>query len=344
MKRRRDGRLNRMSRRQKITGMVLLPVVAALVLVPWTLHGMAKEDRRHARFYNTGKTINAFLSSYCKGIAAAIEGGDPSPVAAFYSDQYSSPGRGRWTWGAEEPETGAVVMRRLKAGAADAGMPELAAENGEYLAGFRSLDKAICKIDLIEEVELEVSAVLTAKLILDGIDGEDRSFQDRHILRWHLVNEAGPSGTAGGDTGSASGVTPYVWRIARDELVEGIRVAGDRSGLVEIDAVAAGIDFERRRDPNLDMKRFASRLRFGVIQHAGGGLSAADYDGDGRPDLLLLDGERLRLYRNVGTTEEGEPRFADVTAEAGLDGIGRSHAGIFVDCYGDGGDVLSLGR
>ncbi len=344
-----------MSKRKKIAGLILVPLVAVLILVPVTLRGMAKEDERHAQFYNTGKTINSFLSDYCKGIGAAVAESDPSKTAGFYSQSYRSPARGRWAWGAEEPETGVAMVARLRDGEADFTPAELAAETAEYFAGIDSLEKTICKIDLISDVELEKSAVLTVKIILDGTGVDGRFFQDRHIVRWHLANEAG-------------GEEAYAWKIVRDELVHGVRVAGDRSGLLEIDVAAAGIDFEHRRDPNLDMKRYSRELKFAVIQHASGGISAADYDGDGRPDLLFLDGESIRLYRNVtgaGETEPpagdessaggepsavGEPpaagdlRFVDVTAQAGLDGLGRTHAGIFADFDNDGDRDLFLGR
>ncbi len=54
-----------MTRRQKrISGLFLAPLLVLLIAVPWTLHGMAEKDLEHAKFYNTGKTINAFLKSY----------------------------------------------------------------------------------------------------------------------------------------------------------------------------------------------------------------------------------------------------------------------------------------
>ena len=352
-----------MARRHRVSGLILVPFVALAVLVPLTLHGMSKEDRRHARFYNAGKTINGFLSSYCEGLEASVAESDPAKTDAFYSAGYRAPGRGRWVWGAEEPQTGVAVTARLSRGGADFSSAELAAENADYLAGIAKLDKTICKIDLIEEVEPvspeagernRASAVLTVKIILDGESADGRFFQDRHIVRWHLVNEAGAE-------------EAYAWKIARDELVHGVRVAGDRSGLVEIDSASAGIDFEHRRDPNLDMKRYARELEFAVIQHASGGISAADYDGDDRPDLLFLDGERLRLYRNLGPAGPGSDpaaaapgraaqsgqaqpasggpfRFQDVTVEAGLDGIDRTHSGLFADFDNDGDRDLFLAR
>src|SRR5262249_8404196 len=131
------------------------------------------------------------------------------------------------------------------------------------------------------------------------------------------------------------------WRIARDELVEGVRVAGTREGFLEVPPGSAGIDFRHERDPHLDPTR--TPLKFGVIQHAGSGLSVVDYDNDGRPDLFFADGKRCRLYRNV-TEEPGKLRFVDVTGPAGLDGIDRANAGIFADVDNDGHKDLFVVR
>ena len=65
-----------------------------------------------------------------------------------------------------------------------------------------------------------------------------------------------------------------------------------------------------------------------ILESLGGGVALFDYDGDGRTDLFFpggghfmkegkrfrVEGKPVRLYRN-----EGGWRFADVTAEAGLD-------------------------
>src|SRR5207244_5124092 len=51
------------------------------------------------------------------------------------------------------------------------------------------------------------------------------------------------------------------------------------------------------------------------------GCAAADYDGDGWPDLLVTGWGRLALYRNVADpAAPGGRRFAEVTRQAGLDG------------------------
>ena len=49
------------------------------------------------------------------------------------------------------------------------------------------------------------------------------------------------------------------------------------------------------------------------------GLSAGDYDNDGWPDVYVstLKGRNF-LFRNMGATPDGTPRFEDVTEEAGL--------------------------
>ena len=49
-----------------------------------------------------------------------------------------------------------------------------------------------------------------------------------------------------------------------------------------------------------------------AIRRGGYALAAADYDGDGRPDLLVGGWGPVKLYRNTGK------RFVDVTAAAGL--------------------------
>ena len=347
-----------MTTRQKVSWVLVVPFVAALVLVPLTLHGMARQDDQHARFYNLGKTINGFLGSYCQGVEAALAEDDPARVTGFYSQDFRSADRGNWTWSAPRAESG-VTVSHLRAERSAVTLADLATETEEYLGGFRALDRTICRIDLIEQIELGRRAVLTVKLIYDGVDPQGRFFQDRHLVRWHLVNQV-------------AGEQAYSWRIEDEELVEGVRVAGDRGGLVEVDLDAIGIDFEHQRDPNLDMKTYRSDLKFGVIQHASGGISAADYDLDGRPDLLFLDGRRIRLYRNItdravtgedlaeedvaeagqaetGSETDSEPeswgaRFEDVTAEAGLEGLGRTHAGIFADFDNDGDRDLFLGR
>ena len=158
------------SQKKAMSSAVLVPCVAVLVAVPWSFHGLSREDDRHARFYNTGKTINGFLSSYCAALESAHVRGDASLLSALYASDYRSEGRGRWEWSAEDLVGEVSVLHRRAAGRADYGRQELADELRADLDEIAAIDRAVCKIDLIEEVDLDRGARLTVKLILDGVD------------------------------------------------------------------------------------------------------------------------------------------------------------------------------
>jgi hypothetical protein len=222
-----------------------------------------------------------------------------------------------------------VAVSRLRAdGRQTYGPADVRGELAAYLAGLTAVDDVKVKIDLIEHAAPERRATLTVKFILDGRDRAGAYFQDRFFYRWHLENEA----PAGAECG---------WRIVRDELVEGVRVAGARDGFRAVPPASAGVDYVHARDPHLDPEK--CELKFGVVEHAFGGVSVADYDGDGRPDVFFPDGVRSRLFKNV-TERPGEPRFVDVTDQAGLGGIDRANCALFVDLDNDGHKDLMVVR
>jgi hypothetical protein len=68
------------------------------------------------------------------------------------------------------------------------------------------------------------------------------------------------------------------------------------------------------------------------------GCAAADYDGDGRTDLLLTGYRTLALYRNEGG------RFRDVSGAAGIRDTGWSTSAGFADYDGDGWLDLYVAR
>ncbi len=96
-------------------------------------------------------------------------------------------------------------------------------------------------------------------------------------------------------------------------------------GFVLVPPSQSGIAFTNRLD---ELAGAANRILYN-----GAGLAAADYDGDGRPDLFFCDlGGRNRLYRNLG-----DWRFEDTTSAAGLDQVlPETRGAVFADLNGDG--------
>jgi hypothetical protein len=81
-----------------------------------------------------------------------------------------------------------------------------------------------------------------------------------------------------------------------------------------------------------------------ILETTGGGVAIVDYDNDGRPDVFLVNGDRLsssgsdaaprsHLYRN-----NGDGTFADVTDKAGVGGAGWGQ-GVCAGDYDNDGNV-----
>jgi VCBS repeat protein len=83
-------------------------------------------------------------------------------------------------------------------------------------------------------------------------------------------------------------------------------------------------------------------LRYQVVRHAIGGASAADIDGDGRDDLLLTQGDGLRLFLNRQDAEGGL-RFVEGTRAWGLGGVAHPNVALALDFDGDGDRDLFVG-
>jgi len=92
-----------------------------------------------------------------------------------------------------------------------------------------------------------------------------------------------------------------------------------------------GVRFENRLRDSRELNVFTYRNYYN-----GGGVALGDLTGDGLPELMLTANQRdavgNRLYLN-----EGQFRFRDVTAEAGVGGTGFWATGVgFADVNGDG--------
>jgi tetratricopeptide (TPR) repeat protein len=75
------------------------------------------------------------------------------------------------------------------------------------------------------------------------------------------------------------------------------------------------------------------------------GCSVADFDNNGRPDLLITGAGRVWLFRNGGSAGKDAGRFEDVSAEAGLDKVTAVCLGAtFVDLDQDGDLDLVIAR
>src|SRR5712691_1216086 len=75
---------------------VIVVAVLAIAIFALSLYVMARKDKEHERFFNTGKSVNQFLAAYKHGLEEAFKKKDASEIARFYSSRYASPGRGRW--------------------------------------------------------------------------------------------------------------------------------------------------------------------------------------------------------------------------------------------------------
>jgi hypothetical protein len=323
-----------MSKRKLLKRLAKILVVIAAVIgvgVAIALYVMNQKDKEHARFFNTGKSVNSFLSDYKRGVEEALKKKDISEITRFYSDRYSSPARGRWVTRPAPDESDVSVLKVVAEGRDDYDKAALAEEVADYLKTVASVQNTWCKIDMIEQIDPERRVVLRVKFILDGTDPRGAVFQDRYFYRWTLVNEAAEPGA-------------FNWKIVRDELVEGLRVAGDGEGFREVNPASVGIDFKHSRDPKLDASRYSARMKFDIIEHGSGGVSVVDYDNDGRQDIFFPDGVRSRLYRNVTDSATGEVKFIDVTTQAGLDQLDQANAGLFADVDNDGFQDLFVAR
>ena len=152
-------------------------------------------------------------------------------------------------------------------------------------------------------VDVAAQAGLT-RVFLAGRTGKD-----------HLLDSAG-AGCAFLDydrDGRLDVYLPNGWRLEGDRVVERGRNAlyrGRSDGTFEDTTDRAGVGGEGEW---------------------GAGVAAADYDGDGFPDLLVTSFGRNVLYRNLGNGT-----FRNVAHEAGVEAPGWNTAAAFFDADGDG--------
>lgn len=120
-----------------------------------------------------------------------------------------------------------------------------------------------------------------------------------------------------------------VWKIAAVEApsaLETLTTAVSRRPSFEDITRTVGLD----RVPQIDRRE--------AIRRGGYALAVSDYDGDGRPDVLVGNYGPLQLFRNTGS------RFEEVTESVGIASDTLVKAAAFADLDGDGRQDVVLAR
>src|SRR5262245_29096973 len=137
---------------------VLLVIVGSAIAA--TLYVMDRRDKEHARFFDTGKAVNAFLGNYTRALRESFDKKDPAAVLSLYSDRFWSPGRGHWEMAPAGQESDVAISRVVITGKQDFDKQALRGEVVNYLASISSVDNIWTKIDMIESIDLEKNVVL----------------------------------------------------------------------------------------------------------------------------------------------------------------------------------------
>jgi enediyne biosynthesis protein E4 len=288
-------------------------VLAPLVLLSGAWLSLGHFDREGRRFYSEGKGVVETLDRF----AAALRNRDLAAVEGFYSPAFRGGSLGLVDLRRSEERDGIEVRRftaEKTAGSLDRGAA--VDEWRAYLAGIAAIDELGLHLHRLPSWEGDDVEALVRFELIGTPQGAARPGIDRAMLRVRF--ERSPEGL----------------RLREASLVDGERLTAERPQLVDV-AQEAGIDFlNQYYPPNLTLP-----LKFGMIRHGPGGISAADYDNDGFDDLFIPDGVESRLFHNLH-----DGRFADVTAAVGLAGLDGASVGVFGDYDNDGRRDLFVSR
>ena len=309
-------------RKRKHRGSAKLLAVVLLGLVGLggygKLHVDSVEEGAHA-LATTGQEAQRLFKDFTDGLKAS----DAELLRACYLDDAEAAGRLRRNFVSERD--GIRLYGWSSEGGPVSGA-DLETEHRALVSDLGRLELSKLKLARVEE-QSDAGAVVRAVLWLrgerslvteEGGEPTPEAYETQMHWRFHLENQG-------------SG-----YRIARQELLSGTTVEGERRGFTNV-AEAAGIDFRARRNPKFATEEWFPE-RFEIIQYGSAGVSAADYDGDGYEDLYFADGAAPRLYRN-----RGDGTFEDVTATVGLPlERGGTNVALFADFDNDGDPDLLL--
>jgi tetratricopeptide (TPR) repeat protein len=222
--------------------------------------------------------------------------------------------------------------------------PQLEIQRARSMATEPTLDRTSFRAELAA-LTSGFDAVDTAELLITAIEVERAPDPvARTDVRFDLAGAA-----KGGGRGQRLGrwrmrwrrAADGVWRVIEWVALDHLRSRAPAAVFTEVTEAALGgnADFRRQLIPGLD--HWASSLDAVFMPRGMGhhGVSAGDFDGDGRDDLYVSqpDGLPNRLFRNAG-----DGTFEDVTAAAGVAVLDRTSQSLFADVDNDGDQDLIL--
>ncbi|OLE53195.1 MAG: hypothetical protein AUG51_14475 [Acidobacteria bacterium 13_1_20CM_3_53_8] len=326
-----------MSKRKKRAVFYVSPLIILLVvfiLVKMKVNNLEENAQQLAQM---GQAAQKVLGAYREG----IEKFDAARVLTVFNNQFASERDGFWTEELQSERDGVRVYQwRL-----DQVKPFTKADVGEqvsrYLRTINTIEESKFKLDSVERIISPEAFVIRSFLWIRGTR--------------QSANGATPSATEAFETQVLFRMwlraTVDGWKIAKQELIHGTTVTGDRKAFTDLWGYrnfkasasegansSAGIDFVSHKNP-LFFTPAWNPSAFEIIKYGPAGVSAVDYDSDGWYDVFFADGERPRLYRN-----NHDGTFADVTEEVGLPAqMPGINVAIFADFDNDGFKDLFLG-
>jgi hypothetical protein len=281
--------------------LVLLAVLAGgLWIVNYKL--MAYE----AVLFEVGQSIRSRLDD----LSDDYKKGDMEAVATYYAERFAGTELG-FSGRHKSSEKDDILTEdwSAKQGAA-IGRKQILDELGSYRKQLREAEKTKFKMVYLNDFT-ENTANILMRIQMYAHGDADHTTEDKGNFNVDLVRENGE------------------WKIIKQELIDGTRVAGIPSKYFTDVTAQAGIDFKPGANEIFKQKHY----NFAIADRAAGGVAAGDYDNDGYADLFFAGPSGGKLYRNTG-----KGTFEDVTERAGLGGdVARwAQGAVFADYNNDG--------
>ena len=290
-------------------------LVLTAVVGTWAKVQFDRIERDATQLSETGISLNAFLKQF----ATALKAKDIDALLAFHAT--NTVDDSNWELALQSDRDGVQVYDWVPKHQSDRRTDSLREQLDCMVADCEKIDTAKVKISSIKEIGPNGDTTITAVLWLRGSRKDDKHFETRAGFEIDLAKVAKDD-----------------WRITTKRLHFGQTVIGGGSGFENI-TEKSGIDYTASHNPNYELNEWRPRA-FGIMRYSSGGVSAADYDGDGMEDVLFTDGGSTRLYKCVG-----DGKFVDTTYESGLPtDIKGGTIGLFADFDNDGDKDLLLCR